>query len=117
MSRHVALVVTSALTGERGATALELAERLLARGHRVSVFAHGPGVGLTAGEDEHARAAAGLLRRGVHGGTLDWVVDGQAAARLGVRDTQAPGIIPGDHSDLWAFVRAADVVLSVGGGN
>jgi sulfur relay (sulfurtransferase) complex TusBCD TusD component (DsrE family) len=117
VSRHVALVVTSAVAGERGATALELAERLLARGHRVSVFAHGPGVGLTAGADDHAAAAAGLLRRGVHGGTLDWVVDEQAAARLGVQHTQAAGVIPGDHSDLWAFVRAADVVLSVGGGS
>jgi sulfur relay (sulfurtransferase) complex TusBCD TusD component (DsrE family) len=115
VSRHVALVFTGTAGREQSATALKLAERLLARGHRVTVFAHERDVTLTAGEDELAKGVAGLLRRGVHGGTLDWVVDAQAAVRHGVAATQAPGVIHGDHADLWGFVREADVVLSVGG--
>jgi len=116
VSRRVAFVFTGTAPPEQSATALKLAERLLARGHRVTVFAHERDTTLAAGTDELARAAAGLLRRGVHGGTLDWVVDAAAAERHGVAATQAPGVVPGDHSDLWAFVRHADVVLSVGGG-
>jgi hypothetical protein len=62
-----------------------------------------------------ARAVAGLLRRGVHGATLDWVIDRGAAKALGVVANQASGVVHGDHADLWAFVREADLVLSVGG--
>jgi len=57
---------------------------------------------------------AALLRRGVHGGNLDWVVDEAATRRLGVDDRCVPGVVPGSPSDLWAFVRAADLVLSPG---
>lgn len=115
MSRQVALVLTGSAGPEQTGTALKLAERLLARGHRVTVFAHERDTALSAGDDELARAVAALLRRGVHGGTLDWVVDGHAAERGGVASTQVAGVIAGDHSDLWSFVRHADVVLSVGG--
>jgi sulfur relay (sulfurtransferase) complex TusBCD TusD component (DsrE family) len=112
--RRFAVVLASGASSERTGTAVRLAERLLARGHRVAVFAHENAVALTAGDDEVARAVAALLRRGVHGGTLDWVVDEQAARRLGVADGQAAGVVPGDHADMWAFVREADVVLSAG---
>lgn len=115
MSRQVAMVLTGSAGPEQTGTALKLAERLLARGHRVTVFAHERDTALSAGSDEVAQAVAALLRRGLHGGTLDWVVDAQAAERHGVAATQAPGVVPGDHSDLWSFVRHADVVLSVGG--
>jgi hypothetical protein len=115
MARHVALVLTDGPADERTLTALRLAERLLTRGSRVSVFAHGGAVALTAGDTEVARAVGALLRRGVHGATLEWVIDGAAADGLGVRDRQVPGVVPGDHADLWSFVREADVVLSVGG--
>ncbi len=59
-------------------------------------------------------AVAAMLRRGVHGGTLDWVVEGDAANAVGVAGTQVCRVVSGDHADLWAFVREADVVLSVG---
>jgi len=114
VSRTVALLLNSARDRERTTTALRLAERLLGRGHRVTVFAHDDAVVLSAGDGDLARAIGALLRRGVHGGTLDWVVEDDAARALGVADTQVPGVVPGDHADLWGFVRDADVVLSVG---
>lgn len=114
-ARRIALVLTDGPADERTLTALRLAERLLVRGTRVSVFAHGGAVTLTSGDTEVARAVAALLRRGVHGATLDWVVDGAAATALGVEGRQAAGVVPGDHADLWAFVRESDLVLSVGG--
>lgn len=114
MTRSVALVLNSPVATERTTTALKLAERLLARGHRVAVFAHDHAAALSAGDGEIPRAVAALLRRGVHGGTLDWVVEAEAADAIGVADSQAAGVVPGDHADLWAFVRAADIVLSVG---
>lgn len=115
MSRRVAMVLTGTAGAEQTSTALKLADRLLARGHRVAVFAHERDTALSAGKGELARAVGGLLRRGVHGGTLDWVVDAAGAERHGVAASQVPGVVPGDHSDLWAFVRQADLVLSVGG--
>lgn len=115
MVRTMALVLTGGVTSERTATALKLAERVLNRGHRVTVFAHDDATALSAGSGEVAEAVAALMRRGVHGGTLDWVVDAGAARRLGVADRQVPGVVAGDHADLWAFVRSADVVLSAGG--
>jgi sulfur relay (sulfurtransferase) complex TusBCD TusD component (DsrE family) len=115
VSRQVALVLSGSVGGEQAGTALKLAERLLARGHRVTVYAHEEAVALSAGAGESAQAVRALLRRGVHGGTLDWVVDGEASARLGVDERQAAGVVPGDASDLWAFVRCADIVLSPGG--
>ena len=113
--RRVALVLTSGLADERSLTALRLAERLLTRGARVTVFAHGAASSLATGDTEIARGLEALLRRGVHGATLDWVVDGAAADALGVGDCQPSGVVRGDHADLWTFVRDADLVLSVGG--
>lgn len=114
--RTVAVHLTDGDWSEPTATALRLADRLLARGHRVTVFAGEAAVGLAAGSGDVPGVIASLLRRGAHGGTLHWVVDGEAAARAGVSDALVPGVIPGDLADLWAFVRDADVVLSPGGG-
>jgi sulfur relay (sulfurtransferase) complex TusBCD TusD component (DsrE family) len=116
VTRRVALLLTDGAASERTATALQLASAVLARGHRVTVFAHDDAATLAAGDGEVARAISNLLRRGVHGGTLDWVVDEAAARGQGVPGCQAPGVVPGGHGDLWAFVREADVVLSPGGG-
>ena len=110
----VALILNGGEQTERVVTALELAERILARGHRVTVFAHDSAAALSAGSGELATGVAALLRRGLHGGTLDWVVEADAAGALGLADAQVQGVVPGDHADLWGFVRAADVVLSVG---
>lgn len=112
--RTFALVLNTAVATERTTTALRLAERLVARGHRVGVFAHDHAAGLSAGDGEVPRAVAGLLRRGVLGGTFDWVVEQDAARAMGVEATQVAGVVLGDHADLWGFVREADVVLSVG---
>lgn len=114
MIRTVALLLNNAAATERTTTALKLVERLLARGVRVTVFAHDHAAALSAGDGEVPQAIAALLRRGVHGGTLDWVVERDAAEAIGVAGTQAAGVIPGDHADLWKFVADADVVLTVG---
>jgi hypothetical protein len=113
VSRTAAVVLTG-VTGERTVTALQLAERLLARGHRVTVYAHDTAASAAAVGGELTEAVAALLRRGVHGATLDWVTDGAGARRVGA-EAQAPGVVTGDHADLWAFVRDADIVLSPGG--
>ena len=116
MSRKtIVMHLTNGALSETTATALRLADRLLARGHRVSVFASDAAAGLAAGGGEVPQAIAALVRRGVHGGTLHWVVDLQSASRLGVDGKLVTGVVPGDHADLWAFVRNADVVLSPGG--
>lgn len=115
--RTVALLLASGVTSEHTATALKLAERLLARGHRVAVFAHGDAAGLAAGTGELPTAVTALLRRGVHEGTFDWVVDQASVERLGVAPQLTPGAVPGDHADLWAVVRHADLVLTAGGGS
>lgn len=112
--RTIAVHLTDGDWSEPTATALRLADRLLARGHRVTVFAGEAAVGLAAGSGEVPTAIASLLRRGAHGGTLHWVVDREAAARAGVSGALVPGVVPGDLADLWAFVRDADVVLSPG---
>lgn len=112
--RSIAVHLTDGRWSEPTTTALRLADRLLARGHRVTVFAQEAAVSLAAGDDEAAQAVAALLHRGAHGGTLHWVVDADAAARHGVERALVPGAIPGDLADLWAFVRDADVVLSPG---
>ena len=112
--RTVAVHLTEGSWSEPTATALRLADRRLSRGHRVTVFAGDDAAGLAAGEGRVAEAVSSLLHRGAHGGTLHWVVDGAAARRLGVEDDLAPGVVPGDLADLWAFVRDADVVLSPG---
>ena len=114
--KTIALHLTDPSLSETNATALQLAERLLARGHRVTVFAGEDAATLAAGGGTLSRAAAALIRRGAHGGTLDWVVDAEGANTRGVAGALAPGVIPGDLADLWTFVRDADVVLSPGGG-
>jgi hypothetical protein len=113
-TRTVALILNEGAHTERATTALRLVERILARGHRVTVFAHDSAASLSAGTGELPAAVAALLRRGVHGGTLDWVVEADAAEAMGIAGCQAPGVVPGDHADLWAFVREADIVLSLG---
>lgn len=115
-ARRAALVITRGPVTEQTLTALRLVERLLVRGTRVTVFAHGDAAALSAGDEAVAEAIAALIRRGVHGATLDWVVDAASARDAGVADRQVPGVVPGDHADLWAFVREAGLVLSAGGG-
>jgi sulfur relay (sulfurtransferase) complex TusBCD TusD component (DsrE family) len=113
--KTIAVHLTDGALSETTATALQLADRLLARGHRVTIFAEDAAAVLGAGEGHVADAVGALLRRGAHGGTLHWVADGAAARRRGVAGALVPGILPGDLADLWAFVRDADVVLSPGG--
>lgn len=112
MSRAVTIVLSSATSSAAAATALQLAERLLAAGHRVMVFAHGTAVDLALDTAPIADAVRALLRRGVHGATLDWVVEAEVAQGRRMVD----GVIAGDDADLWRFVREADVVLAPGGG-
>lgn len=114
--RTVAFHLTDGSWSEPTATALRLADRLLARGHRVTVFAGDAAAGLAAGTGDLPDAIAALLHRGAHGGTLHWVVDRDSAERAGVTESLVPGVIAGGPGDLWAFVRDADVVLSPGGG-
>lgn len=116
MSRKTITVhLTEGSPSESTATAVQLAERLLARGHRVTVFAGQGATALAAGEGPVPEAIGALLRRGAHGGTLHWVTDAAAAAERGVAGALVPGVLPGDLTDLWTFVRDADVVLSPGG--
>ena len=112
-ARRVALVLSACGLDGESITALRLAERLLARGVRVTVFAHAEAAALAAGEGPLADAVAALLRRGVHGATLDWVVDSAPGPWVGAG--QPPGVVRGDHADLWAFVREADLVLTPAG--
>lgn len=107
-------------TSETTATALALADRLLTRGHRVAVFAHDEAAELTVHGAPAAPVVAALVRRGLHAGTLDWVVEGEPDLEGGPRHhrpwRQVAGVAPGDHADLWALVRAADVVLTPNSG-
>lgn len=114
--KRIAFVLNTGAASEATGTALALMERLLARGHRVSVFAHDDAVTLSAGDGEPAQVVAGLLRRGVHGAAFDWVIERAAAVALGIEGRQVPGVVQGDHADLWAIVRGADVVLTPGAG-
>ncbi|MFT5223348.1 MAG: ATP:corrinoid adenosyltransferase [Glaciecola sp.] len=97
-----------------GATiaALRLADRAIARGSRVSVYAFGEGARVAAEGSATADHVRALLRTGVHGGLLSWVVDRQALSTCAARN-QVPGVIEGDGGDLWHFVRDADVSLGV----
>lgn len=113
VKRSVAFVLSSATSSSAAATALQLADCLLTRGNRVMIFSHGSAVNLTLAGSPIAGAVAALLRRGVHGGTLDWVAE---TAALDGR-TLVDGVIGGDDADLWSFVRDADVVLAPGGGH
>lgn len=113
MTRSVALVLSSATSPAAATTALQLADRLLARGHRVMVFAHGTAAELALADSPIADAVRALLRRGVHGGTLDWVAEARGVDGRPLAD----GVVSGDDADLWSFVRDADVVLAPGGGH
>ena len=112
VSRAVTVVLSSATSSSAAATALQLADRLLAAEHRVMVFAHGTAVDLALDSGPIADAVRALLHRGVHGATLDWVVEAGAAGGRRMVD----GVVAGDDADLWRFVREADVVLAPGGG-
>lgn len=116
MIGSAALVLNDGRATEQTVTALALVERLVERGVNVRVFAHDEASVLSAGHHPIARAVEGLIRKGLHGGTLQWVVEGEATLALGVADQQARGTIDGDHGDLWSVVREADLVLSVGVG-
>jgi len=97
-----------------GATiaALRLADRAVARGDRVTVYAYGDGVRVGAEGAPTADHVAALLRLGVHGGLVSWVADRAAMASCSAA-RQVPGVVEGDGGDLWRFVRDADVVLGV----
>ncbi len=97
-----------------GATiaALRLADRAVARGSRVSVYAYGEGVRVGAEGSATADHVRALVREGVHGGRVSWVVDRQALSTCAARN-QVPGVVDGDGGDLWRFVRDADVALGV----
>jgi hypothetical protein len=114
--RSCALILNQAGATEQTATALALLERMVERGVAVRVFAHDEASLLSAGRHPIARAVEGLIRMGIHGGPVTWVVEADASEALGVGGGQVPGVLEGDHADLWAVVREADLVLSVGVG-
>ncbi|WP_370328315.1 hypothetical protein [Euzebya sp.] len=114
MIRTVALILNQSGATEQTTTALGLVERLVERGVAVRVFAHDEAAVLSAGSHPVAAAVEGLIRAGVHGGPLTWIVEDPAAEALGVARDQVRGVIAGDHHDLWGIVREADLVLSVG---
>lgn len=116
MIRSVALILNQSGAGEQTTTALGLVERLIERGVTVRVFAHDEASVLSAGRHPVALAIAGLIRSGIQGGPLTWIAEGDAAEALGVGASQVAGVLEGDHGDLWAIVRDADLVLSVGVG-
>lgn len=89
--------------------ALRLAEEAVGRGHRVAIYAYGDGVRIGSEGSLTGCYVEGLLRRGVHGGRASFVVDA-ADPRAGC---QVAGVVAGDGSDLWRFVRDSDVVLGV----
>lgn len=105
------LALALATGPQDGATvaALRLAEQAVARGHRVAVYAYGPGARVATADSPVAGHVASLVRQGVHGGLVTWVVDRAAA---GDRPLVA-GVVDGDGGDLWRFVRDADVALGV----
>ena len=112
VKRTVAVVLSSATSSAAASTALQVSDRLQRNGHRVMIFAHGTAANLALAGSPIAGAVASMLRRGVHGGTLDWVAETSAVDGRPLVD----GIIAGDDADLWSFVREADVVLAPGGG-
>lgn len=114
MSPRVGVVLHRPLGSETVATVLGLADRLLTRGARVSVFAHDDAVTLSSGATESAQAIAALLRRGLAGAGCDWVIEEAASDALGITPSQAPGVLRGDHADLWSLVRSCDMVLTPG---
>lgn len=116
MTASVALILNQSGATEQTVTALHLTERLVERGVTVRVFAHDEASVLSAGTHPVAAAVRGLIRKGLLAGSFTWVVEDDAIAALGVADTQASGVVAGDHHDLWGIVRESDLVLSVGVG-
>ncbi len=116
MIRTCALILNQAGATEQTTTALALVERMVERGVAVRVFAHDEASVLSAGTHPVAMAIAGLIRMGIHSGPVSWVTEADAATALGVGGDQVPGVLEGDHADLWGMVREADLVLSVGVG-
>lgn len=116
MIRSAALILNQAGADEQTITALALVERLVERGVTVRVFAHDEAAVLSAGTHPIAKAVEGLLKLGIQGGPLTWITEHDASVALGVDGHQATGVLEGDHADLWAVVREADLVLSVGVG-
>lgn len=117
MIASAALVLNAGSANEQTITALGLVERLVERGVTVRVFAHDEAAVLSAGTHPVAKAVEGLIRKGVLGGPLQWIVETDASVALGVDGRQATGVIEGDHAELWGVVRDADLVLSVGVGS
>ena len=114
MTKSVALILNQAGATEQTTTALALVERLVDRGVTVRVFAHDEAAVLSAGTHPVARAIGGLIRKGIEGGPVIWMVEHDSGEALGVAGNHAPGVIEGDHADLWQITREADLVLSVG---
>lgn len=112
--RTLALVLGTAPQDGATVAALKLAEQAVARGHRVAVYAYGDGVRVAAEGSVTGEHAAALLRRGVHGGLVSWVVDRAGSERCPVAQ-QVSGVVAGDGGDLWRFVEDADVALGVTG--
>lgn len=110
--RTLALVLGTGPGDGATVAALRLAEHAIARGHRVAVYAYGDGVRTAADGSTAAPHVGALLRAGVHGGLLSWVVD-RDDLRDSAVDRQVLGVMDGDGGDLWRFVRDADVVLGV----
>jgi hypothetical protein len=105
------IVLALGTAPQEGATvaALRLADAAIERGHRVAVYAYGDGVRVGGADCATGTHVQALLRRGVHGGRLSWVVDDRDPRTA----EQVPGVVRGDASDLWHLVRDGDVVLGV----
>lgn len=110
--RSLHLALSTGPSDSATIAALRLADRALARGSRVSVYAFGDGVRVGAEGSPTAEHVRSLLRLGVHGGRMSWVVDRQALSNCTAR-TQVSGVVEGDGGDLWRFVREADVSVGV----
>lgn len=110
--RTLHLALSTGPTDGATIAALRLADRAVARGSRVAVYAYGEGVRVGAEGSPTADHVRALLRQGVHGGLVTWVVDRTALESCTAR-SQVSGVVEGDGGDLWRFVREADVALGV----
>lgn len=110
--RTLALVLGTGPQDGATVAALRLAEHAVARGHRVAVYAYGDGIRTGAEGSTTAPYVEGLVRQGVHGGLVTWVVD-HAGLEQCAAQRQVDGAVRGDGGDLWRFVVDADVALGV----
>ncbi len=110
--RSLHLAISTGPTDGATIAALRVADRAVARGSRVSVYAYAEGVRVAAEGSPTAEHVRALLREGVHGGRVSWVVDRQALSTCAAR-RQVQGVVEGDGGDQWRFVRDADVALGV----